>query len=243
MIEAGARPGRRPVIGITSYLEPVDRAPWHGQLSVTLPATYAEKVIAAGGLPLVIPQMPDADSVWAEQVLGVLDGLIISGGADVEASRYGATSDRSAQVARPDRDGSELALAAASRAADLPTLGICRGMQIMAVGAGGTLIQHLPDLVGHEGHCPSPGVWSNHEVITEPGTLLADLLGPQVSCPTYHHQGVATAPGYEIVARAEDGVIEGLHDLGSSWRLGVQWHPEQGEDLRLFEALVAAAHS
>lgn len=235
------RSPRRPVIGITSYLEPVDRAPWRGQLSVTLPATYAEKVIAAGGLPVVIPPMPDADAAWARQVLGVLDGLIISGGADVEASRYGATSDGSAQQARPDRDGSELALAVVSAEIDLPTLGICRGMQIMAVQAGGTLIQHLPDVVGHEEHCPSPGVWSTHRVITEPGTVLADLLGPQVSCPTYHHQGVATAPGYDVVARAEDGVIEGLHDPAARWRLGVQWHPEQGEDLRLFEALVAAA--
>ncbi|MEO8850921.1 MAG: gamma-glutamyl-gamma-aminobutyrate hydrolase family protein [Allobranchiibius sp.] len=233
----------RPAIGITSYLEPVDRAPWRGQLSVTLPATYAEKVIAAGGLPMVIPPMPGADADWARQVLGRLDGLIISGGADVESARYGAAPDASSQEARPDRDGSELALAAASREIDLPTLGICRGMQIMAVEAGGTLIQHLPDVVGHEGHCPSPGMWSNHEVVTEPGTLLAQLLGPQVSCPTYHHQGVATAPGYEIVARAEDGVIEGLHDHSARWRLGVQWHPEQGEDLRLFEALVAAART
>lgn len=234
---------RRPVIGVTSYLEPVDRPPWRGQLSVTLPATYAEKVIAAGGVPLVVPPMPEADSAWAQQVLRGLDGLIISGGADVEASRYGSTPDIAAQEARPDRDGSELALAAASRAADLPTLGICRGMQIMAVEAGGTLIQHLPDVVGHEGHCPSPGQWSNHEVMTEPGGILAQILGPQVSCPTYHHQGVATAPGYEVVARAEDGVIEGLHDRSSRWRLGVQWHPEQGDDLRLFEALVAAART
>ncbi len=232
---------RRPVIGITSYLEPVDRPPWRGQLSVTLPATYAEKVIAAGGLPLVIPPMPGADAAWAKQVLGCVDGVIISGGADVEASRYGATCDARAQESRPDRDGSELALAAMSREVDLPTLGICRGMQIMAVEAGGTLIQHLPDVVGHEGHCPAPGVWSNHEVITEPETVLAQLLGTQVSCPTYHHQGVATAPGYEIVARAADGVIEGLQDVSSTWRLGVQWHPEQGEDPRLFEALVAAA--
>lgn len=232
---------RRPVIGITSYLEPVDRAPWRQQLSVTLPATYAEKVIAAGGLPVVIPPMPDADLAWAAQVLGLLDGLIISGGADVEAVRYGATSDTSAQEARPDRDGSELALAAASRKMDLPTLGICRGMQIFAVEAGGTLIQHLPDTVGHEGHSPSPGVWSSHRVVTEPGTLLARILGAEVTCPTYHHQGVATAPGYDVVARAEDGVIEGLHDPAARWRLGVQWHPEQGDDPRLFDALIAAA--
>lgn len=234
---------RRPVIGITAYLEPVDRPPWFGQESVNLPARYARMVLAAGGVPLVIPPVPDADAEWAEHVLTSIDGLIISGGADVEASRYGADPDASAQQARPDRDGSELALAAASKAMDLPTLGICRGIQILAVEAGGTLIQHLPDVVGHEGHCPSPGVWSNHDVITEPGGILADLLGPQVSCPTYHHQGVATAPGYDIVARTQDGVIEGLHDPGARWRLGVQWHPEQGDDLRLFDALVAAARS
>lgn len=234
---------RRPVIGITSYLEPVDRAPWRQQLSVTLPATYAEKVLAAGGVPVVIPPMSDADTAWAEQVLSVLDALIISGGADVEAVRYGATSDTSAQEARPDRDASELTLAAVSREIDLPTLGICRGMQIMAVQAGGALIQHLPDVVGHEGHSPSPGVWSSHRVMTEPGTLLAQILGAEVTCPTYHHQGVATAPGYDVVARAEDGVIEGLHDPAARWRLGVQWHPEQGDDPRLFDALVAAARS
>lgn len=208
---------------------------------MTLPATYAEKVIAAGGLPVVIAPMPDADLAWAAQVLSLLDGLIISGGADVEAVRYGATSDSSAQEARPDRDGSELALATVSRGIDLPTLGICRGMQVMAVEAGGALIQHLPDVVGHEGHSPSPGVWSSHRVMTEPGTLLAQILGAEVTCPTYHHQGVATAPGYDVVARAEDGVIEGLHDPVARWRLGVQWHPEQGEDPRLFGALIAAA--
>lgn len=232
---------RRPIIGITSYLEPVDRAPWRQQLSVTLPAGYAQKVIAAGGLPMVIPPIPDADQAWAQQVVAAIDGLIISGGADVEAARYGAPPDPAAQEARPDRDASELALARASRCADLPTLGICRGMQILAVEAGGVLIQHLPDVVGHEGHSPSPGEWSTHRVLTEPGTVLADLLGTEVICPTYHHQGVATAPGYDVVARAEDGVIEALHDRSARWRLGVQWHPEQGGDPRLFDALITAA--
>lgn len=240
MTEAAAA---RPVIGITAYLEPVDRVPWRQQLSVTLPAGYTEKVFAAGGLPVVIPPMPDADGTWAQLVIAGLDGLIISGGADIEATRYGAQSDPTAQEARPDRDASELALARASRETDLPTLGICRGMQILAVDAGGALIQHLPDAVGHEGHSPSPGVWSSHRVVVEPGTVLAQILGAEVTCPTYHHQGVATAPGYDVVARADDGVIEGLHDPVARWRLGVQWHPEQGDDPRLFEALVAAARS
>ncbi|NYJ73724.1 gamma-glutamyl-gamma-aminobutyrate hydrolase family protein [Allobranchiibius huperziae] len=230
----------RPVIGITPYLEPVDRDVWRAQLSVTLPATYAEKVIEAGGIPLVVPPLPDADEEWAARVLGRVDGLILSGGADVEAARYGAQPHPAAQEARPDRDVSELLLAQVGRELDVPTLGICRGMQVMAVAAGGTLNQHLPDDVGHERHSPSPGEWSSHRVLVGQGTPLAALLGAEVTCPTYHHQGVASCPGYDVVARAEDGVVEAIHDPSARWRLGVQWHPEQGDDLRLFEALVAA---
>ncbi len=231
----------RPVVGITPYLEPVDRTPWRAQLSVTLPAMYAEKVIAAGGLPLVIPPLPDADDDWARAMLGRFDALILSGGADVEASRYGQVPDAHAQEPRPDRDGSELVLARVSRELDLPVLGICRGMQVMAVERGGTLVQHLPDFVGHDGHSPSPGQWSSHRVLIEPGTVLEAILGGEVSCPTYHHQGLATWPGHEVVAHAEDGVVEGIRDPGARWRLGVQWHPEAGDDPRLFDALIAAA--
>ena len=230
----------RPVIGITPYLEPVDRDVWRAQVSVTLPATYAEKVIQAGGIPVLVPPMPSADEDWAAQVLGRLDALILSGGADIESVRYGAQPHPTAQEARPDRDSSELLLARVGQGLDLPTLGICRGMQVMAVAAGGTLIQHLPDEVGHERHSPSPGEWTSHRVLIEPGSTLAGILGAEVTCPTYHHQAVATCPGYDVVARAEDGVVEAVHDPSARWRFGVQWHPEQGDDLRLFEALVAA---
>jgi putative glutamine amidotransferase len=126
----------------------------------------------------------------------------------------------------------------------MPVLGICRGMQVMAVAAGGTLIQHLPDVVGTEVHLPAPGAYARHTVQVVPGTALAGILGTTpMEVPTYHHQGVATWPGYHASAWHADGTLEAMEDPGERFRLAVQWHPEAGQDGRLFDAVVSAARA
>ena len=144
------------------------------------------------------------------------------------------------QQVRPDRDAFELALAAVTREWDTPVLGICRGMQVMAVAAGGTLEQHLPDLVGHDEHSPAPGVYGSHSVRTVEGTTVSALLGQEVVIPSYHHQSVSSHPGYLPAAWAPDGTLEAMEHTASRFRLAVQWHPEAGPDDRLFSGFVQA---
>jgi len=236
----------RPVIGISCYVESIDRPPWTGQPSAVLPRMYLEHVTRAGGIPVILPPGDPMDAepadALARGVLARVDGLILAGGADVEASRYAALPHPTAQAPRPDRDAWELALARVSAELDLPTLGVCRGMQVMAVAAGGSLDQHLPESVGTDVHLPAPGVWTRHIVTAVAGTRVAGILGTEpIDGPTYHHQGVATCPGYLPAAWAPDGVLEAMEDPRGCFRLAVQWHPEAGEDGRLFEALIAAA--
>lgn len=241
---------RPPVIGVSCYVEAVDRDPWRQQLSAVLPQMYLAHVERAGGLPVILPPPdpalgPPSDDELDERagrVLDGLDGLILAGGADVEASRYAAEPHPTSQPPRPDRDGWEIALARVSERRGIPVLGICRGMQIMAVAAGGRLSQHLPDEVGSVDHLPVPGVYTAHEVRPLAGTPVAAILGEEeLSVPTYHHQGVESHPGYEPAARHPDGTLEAMVDPGARFRLAVQWHPEAGEDNRLFAALVEAA--
>lgn len=173
-------------------------------------------------------------------LLSRLDGLIIAGGVDVEPSRYGADAHPSIQAARRDRDASELLMVTCALAADLPLLGICRGMQVMAVEAGGTLEQHIPDRVGNPDHSPAPGVYGDHPVDVLGGTLLRTILGERVDVPSYHHQAVETHPGYEATAYAPDGTLEAMERRDRQFCLAVQWHPEAGTDNRLFQALISA---
>lgn len=238
--------GRTPVIGVSCYVEDVDRHPWVGQRSAVLPHGYVEHLERAGALVMLLPPRADADDAMAAQVLDRVDALVIAGGVDVEAARYAGTPHETSQSPRPDRDAWELALARVSAERDLPVLGICRGMQVMAVAVGGTLDQHLPDLVGHEGHSPAPGVHASHHVGAVPGTVLAGILGTQpLDVPTYHHQAVradsVTGTAYRPGARHADGTLEAMEDPGCRFRVAVQWHPEMGADGRLFTALVEAA--
>lgn len=232
----------RPVIGVTSYVEPVDRAPWRQQTSAVLPHDYVRQVEQAGGLAVVLPPRVDADDAMALDVVRRLDGVILSGGADVAAERYGATRHPVMQDPRPDRDAWEWAVVRATAHLDVPLLGICRGMQVMAAEAGGELQQHLPELVGHDGHQPEPGRYAHHSVTCVPDTRLAEVLGTdELQVPTYHHQGVLSHPGYTACAWHADGTLEAIEDPDARFRLAVQWHPEAGTDGRLFEALVQAA--
>ncbi len=236
----------RPVVGVSCYVEDVDRRPWVAQRSAVLPHRYVEQLERAGALVVVLPPRPDADEAMAAEVLSRLDGLVIAGGADVEADRYGADPHPTSQSPRPDRDAWELALCRASASMDLPALGICRGMQVMAVASGARLEQHLPDRVGHESHSPEPGVYASHHASAVAGSRLAGILGTdELDVPTYHHQAVVAdtleGSGWVPSAWHADGTLEAMEDPSPRFRVAVQWHPEAGEDPRLFEALVEAA--
>ena len=234
---------RRPVIGLTCYVEPVTRAVWHDVPSATVPYSYVRTIEQAGGLVVIIPPRADGDPSLAAEVLSRLDGLVIAGGADVDPARYSRPRHASVQDSRQDRDAMELALATCAAEQRLPLLGICRGMQVMAVAAGGELEQHLPDRVGHQDHSPHEGAYGNHPVTTVAGTRMNALLGDSTVVPSYHHQAVLTHPGFVPSAWASDGTLEAMEDPDAGFRLAVQWHPEEGEDPRLFEALVRAAAS
>lgn len=231
----------RPLIGLSSYHAALDRGVWVGQESAFLTYSYVAKVAAAGGIPLLIPPVAGVDEDWARGVLAGVDGLILTGGDDVDPARYDRLAHPLTQEPDPMRDECELLLARVSRTMDLPVLGICRGIQVMAVEAGGALIQHLPDLYDLVDHPSGHGVFGSHSVRIEPGNRLHDLLGEELEIATYHHQAVDTAPGYDVVARAADGVVEAMIDPAARWRVGVQWHPEERDDLRIFEGFVAAA--
>jgi putative glutamine amidotransferase len=233
----------RPVIGITCYVEPASRGDWVDVPSALLPLAYITKVEQAGGVAVVVPPREDGDDALAAEILERLDGLVIAGGADVDPQRYAAERHPAVQESRADRDGMELALARVAGDAGVPLLGICRGMQVMAVAAGGELEQHLPDRVGHDEHSPAPGRYGEHGVRLAAGSRIGKVLGPRVDVPTYHHQGVLSHPGYQASGWADDGVLEAIEAPEARFRLGVQWHPEVGADARLFAALVEAAGS
>ena len=231
----------RPLIGLTTYRETARWGVWHTSADL-LPASYAMSLEAVGGAPVLLPSQEDLVE-GARAVVSRVQGLVISGGADVDPRRYGEHAGPHTKACREDRDAWELALLDAAEEGGLPTLGICRGMQVMAVEAGGQLEQHVPDRVGHDEHSPAPTVYGNHPVHTVAGTRVAQILGEEVDVPSYHHQSVLTHPGYVASAWADDGTLEAMEVPDAHFRLAVQWHPEVGTDPRLFEALVAAATS
>jgi putative glutamine amidotransferase len=226
----------RPVVGITSYVEQARWGVWDVPAAV-LPFSYVAGVEAAGATAVVLPPSAAADA----GVLERLDGVVFAGGADLDPALYGQPAHARTTGVRPERDAAEVPLMRAALERDLPVLGICRGMQVLSVVCGGTLVQHLPDVVGHERHRPAPGVYGLHDVRLEPGSLAHRLLGDRVSVPSYHHQGVASAGSLAVTGWADDETPEVVEDPSLSFALGVLWHPEAGEDPRLFEALVSAA--
>ncbi|MEJ7743141.1 MAG: gamma-glutamyl-gamma-aminobutyrate hydrolase family protein [Nocardioidaceae bacterium] len=233
----------RPVIGVTSYVETASWGAWRDVGAVVLQERYVAHLAAAGATPVVVPPLPEgATAADAEALLSRLDALVLAGGADVESSRYGQPPHPLAQQPRPDRDFSELLLASVARDR-VPVLGICRGMQVMAVAAGGELEQHLPDRVGHLGHAPGPATYGRRMVAPVSGSLLESITNGEFEVNCYHHQGVIAFPTYEASGVSDDGVVEAIESPASHFHLGVQWHPERGQDPRLFSALVAAAQS
>jgi putative glutamine amidotransferase len=226
---------RRPIIGITSYVERAEWGPWD-VLSALIQNTYVEAVSGAGARAVILPP----DSVDGD-VVSVLDGLVLAGGSDIDPARYGAAEHPRTNGIRPFRDAGEMTLLAAAHARDLPVLGICRGMQLMAVAAGGTLHQHMPDVVGTDEHRPDVGVYGAHDARFAPESLVAGILGEDLKVNSYHHQGVADPGELTVTGWASDDTIEVLEDPARRFYLGVQWHPESTDDHRLFEALADAS--
>lgn len=223
----------RPLIGISTYMESGVRwGVWQLDAAL-LPLGYPRLVQRAGGLAAMLP--PDAPE-HAAAAVARLDGLVVAGGPDVEPVRYGAEPDpRTGPPARA-RDAWELALIRAALDRRVPLLGICRGMQLLNVALGGTLVQHL------DGHAEVPGVFGHHPVKPVPGTLYAAAVPEETSVPTFHHQAVdRLGEGLIPSAHTADGTVEAIELPSADWVLGVQWHPEMDEDLRLPRHLIRAA--
>ncbi len=228
--------GSRPVIGLSTYREQAAWTVWQMPADL-LPSVYTRSVEAAGATVVLLPPQTDG----AAQLVSRLDGMIITGGADVDPDRYGQRPDPRTVRVRRDRDAWEIALLDAADEAGLPTLGICRGMQLMAVRAGGTLEQHLPDVVGHDEHAPDSSSYGWTAIRTAKNSLVRRLVGDNLQVSCHHHQAVLRHPGFLVTARAADGTIEAMEDPERPFWLGVQWHPESGDDHGLFLGLVEAA--
>lgn len=227
----------KPLVGVTAYVEQARFGAWDVPAAL-IPLSYVQAIERAGGRALVVP--PTEDGV--EETLDALDGLLLSGGSDLDPSLYGADAHPETRQVRPERDRAELALLRGALARDLPVLAVCRGSQVLNVARGGNLVQHLPDTVGHEAHREMPGVFSNHAVEVDPNSRLGGIVGGSVDVKSHHHQGYGElGEGLRVVARAADGTIEAVEDPERQFALGVLWHPEEGEDAALFEALVAEA--
>jgi putative glutamine amidotransferase len=228
----------RPLIGITAEMA---AAGWGDSVreAALSPASYAFAVVQAGGIPVLLPPvLPGA----AARLAAGLDGLLFSGGGDIDPRRYGAEPHELADVPDYARDAFEFELMRVAIQTRLPFLAICRGIQVLNVARGGTLIQHLPDAVGNRRHAADPVRMGEHDVRIEAGSRLGLLLGPQAQVPTSQHQAVQRlGSGLNAVAWADDGAVEALVLEGHPFGIGVQWHPEEGADMRIFDGLSAAA--
>ena len=235
----------RPVIGLTTYLEQAQTGVWDVPASF-LPKVYFEAVTKAGGIAVLLPPQP-VDEGIADRVLDGLDGLIITGGKDVDPARYGQQPHPQTDAPRHDRDAWEDALLTAAIERELPFLGICRGLQVLNVSRGGSLHQHLPDVVGSTRYNAGGGQFSTNEVEVEEGTELAALVGhtAPIDVQSYHHQAIdAVGSGLRVTARSDDGIVQAVELEGVPFGVAVQWHPEEDpDDVRLFAGLVEAART
>ena len=234
----------RPVIGICSAIESASWGGWEAVCNLS-PRSYSLAVQRAGGVAILLPP----DDVVAEapdELLDLVDGLVLAGGSDVDPASYGAREHPSVTGTWPERDRFELALGHRALERDMPLLGVCRGMQMLNVAAGGTLEQHLPDRVGHEQHRHTPGAFSDHSVRLTDGSLAARVVGEELTAvKSHHHQGVdELGEGVEASGWSEgDEVVEAIELPERRFALGVLWHPEEDERSRVIGALVEEARA
>ncbi|MBU8811782.1 gamma-glutamyl-gamma-aminobutyrate hydrolase family protein [Mycolicibacterium goodii] len=226
---------------MTTYLQQAQTGVWDVRASF-LPQIYFTGVNLAGGIAVLLPPQP-VDGDVADRVLDRLDGLVITGGPDVDPSRYGQQPHPQTNEPARERDEWEFALLTGALARGIPVLGVCRGAQVLNTALGGTLHQHLPDVIGHTHHQKGNAIFGTSDVRTVPGTRLASLIGERSDAQCYHHQAIdRLGDGLVVSARDADGVIEAVEVPGEHFVLGVQWHPEERlDDLRLFRAVVEAA--
>jgi putative glutamine amidotransferase len=235
-------PKDRPLIGICTAIERAHWGAWEVLCNLS-PRTYSLAVQRAGGVALLLPP-DDGVAESPDQVLDLVDGLVLAGGSDVDANTYGGRPHAETKGAWPERDRFELALGHRALERDLPLLGICRGMQMLNVVRGGTIEQHLPDSVGHDGHRHTPGTFSDHEVRVDPGSRVAEVVGAErTAVKSHHHQGISEL-GEGVVASGwsdSDELVEAIEVPDRSFALGVLWHPEEDEQSRVIGALVQQA--
>lgn len=229
----------RPVIGITTYAQQASWGVWNLPAAL-IPLDYVDAVERAGGRPVLIP--PSEQGV--AETLETLDGIVFSGGADIDPSLYGAEPHPETDVPQTRRDAGELALLTAALERDMPTLAICRGFQLLNIARGGDLVQHLPEEVASDEHKQLPGVFTQHPVEMKDGTRLASMVGARSDVTSHHHQGIGRlGDGLVEAAWAGDGTLEGVEDPSQRFVVGVQWHPEAGEDAALFTNFVEEARA
>ena len=227
----------RPLIGITSYAEEIRWGVWE-EVAALIPLSYVRAVEHAGGRAVILP--PSEDGL--EETLAAVDGLIFSGGGDLDPSLYGADAHPETDAPHHSRDQAELGLLQAALQRDMPVLAVCRGSQLLNVARGGDLVQHLPDELGHERHKHEPGTFSDHAVRLDPSSKVGGLLGDHAPVKSHHHQGYGRVGDWLREAGwADDGTVEALEDPGKRFAVGVLWHPEEGEDFALFRGLVEEA--
>jgi putative glutamine amidotransferase len=234
-----------PAIGICAAVERVSWGVWEGYEVTLAPRAYVRSVQRAGGLAIVLP--PDEAAVAdPDLLLDRVDALLLAGGADIDPASYGAEPHVETKNTWPDRDRFELALARRALERDLPVLGICRGMQLLNVALGGTLLQHLPEAIGHEDHRTAAGTFSKHHVRLDPESLACSAAGLEGFVVwSHHHQGVdRLGEGLEVSGWSqEDDLPEAIELPGRRFALGVIWHPEEDEASNVIAALVEAAAS
>jgi putative glutamine amidotransferase len=232
----------RPNIGVTAATERVSYGVWEEVPAVISPARYLQAVQRAGARPLLLPPDPE-DAEDPGEVLDLLDALVVTGGAgDLNPALYGEERHPETGPVQEERDAYELALVRGALEREMPVLGICRGMQILNVAYGGTIEQHLPDVLGHEEHRHTPGTFADHEVRLVPDSLAARAAGSESTpAKSHHHQGIReVGEGLQVTGRAvEDDAVEALEDPSCPFVLGVLWHPEEDENSQLIKALVS----
>jgi len=245
VVSKGSESPRSPIIGLTSYRQRVQTGVWDVQGAV-LPAVYIDAVTKAGGIAVLLPPQPvDADR--ATEVIDSIDGVIITGGGDIDPARYGADRNEKTDPANHMRDAWEDAILGAAIEREVPFLGICRGLQVLNVNRGGTLLQHLPDVVGDDRYNLGEGNFAVNRAEIE-GGKLADLLDGEheLDVKSYHHQAVdELGDGLKVTARTEDGTVYAVELPDVPFGVAVQWHPEEdaADDARLFAGLVEAARA